>query len=93
MALMDAELFMQAMDVAPSHWEALEAALRRLPGVQFVSQRVQEGPSAEVCVQIAFDPEVTNPVAIKEALGHDGFTVLSARASSTADESVGGVAR
>jgi hypothetical protein len=64
----------------------LEDALRQMPGVQFVSPRAQPGPSVERCVQIAFDPEVTNPVVIKEALSHLGFSVLSARESDTARE-------
>jgi hypothetical protein len=84
MALMDAELFVQAEDLIGDREALLENALRELPGVQFVSERHQSGPSVEGCVQIAFDPQVTNPVIIKEALGRRGFNVLSARESESA---------
>jgi hypothetical protein len=82
--LIDAELFVQAQDLVGDRQALLEDALHQIPGVSFVSERAQPGPSVERCVQIAFDPEVTNPVVIKEALGHLGFNVLSARESDTA---------
>ena len=84
MTLMDAELFVQAEDLVGDRAALFEDALRQMPGVRFVSERHQPGPSVEACVQIAFDPELTNPVVLKEALGRLGFNVLSARESDTA---------
>jgi len=84
MALKDAELFVQAQDLVGDREALFEDALRQIPGVRFVSPRSQPGPSVEACVQIAFDPALTNPVIIKEALGRLGFNVLSARESDTA---------
>jgi hypothetical protein len=84
MALKDAELYVQAYDLAGDRQALFEDALSQVPGVEFVSPRTQPGPSVEACVQVAFDPEVTNPVAIKEALARLGFNVLSARESDTA---------
>lgn len=85
MAVIDAELYVQAMDLEGEDRERLfEATLRRIPGVSFVSPREHSGPSAERCVQIAFDPEQTNPVIIKDVLGRIGFNVLSARESDPA---------
>jgi hypothetical protein len=88
MALTDAELFMQAVDLDDTRHALLEQALHDMPGVRFVSQRAYRSSTAEVSVQIAFDPQITNPVIIKEELGRQGFTILSARESDTADELV-----
>jgi hypothetical protein len=88
MAVIDAELYVQAMDLEGEGRERLfEATLRQIPGVSFVSPREHTGPSAERCVQIAFDPEQTNPVIIKDVLGRIGFNVLSARETEPAGTS------
>ena len=84
MALTDAELFVQQQDLVGDRNMLFQDVLRQQPGVAFVSPRAQEGPSAEACVQIAFDPTVTNPVILKEALAPYGFNVLSVRESDTA---------
>ncbi|MGH2369454.1 MAG: hypothetical protein ACRDI2_14795 [Chloroflexota bacterium] len=87
MTVIDAELFVQAQDVEGDREALLEETLRQVPGVRFVSPRSHDDPTAAACVQIAFDPTLTNPVAIKEVLARHGFTVLLARESDSADES------
>ena len=85
MPLQDAELFIQAMDDQPAHREVLEDVLNGMPGIEFVSERAHDDPTVEKCVQIAHDPQITNPVIIKEELGRRGITVLSAN-EETSDQ-------
>ena len=93
MALIDAELFMQAADWDDSRRALVEQALHDIPGVEFVSPPGTADPSVEARVQIAFDPQITNPVVIKQVLARQGFTVLSSRESDTCTATGSGTGR
>jgi hypothetical protein len=74
-----AELFLERDDVV-SRQAQLEALLCQQPGVHSFQVVAHDDPTVEVCLRVAIDPEVTNPVILKEALAREGFTVLSAAA-------------
>jgi hypothetical protein len=79
-ALDHADLFLERDDVLGKE-AALEAALRRLPGVSAVHVvpfDTSGSQSIEACVRVDFDPQVTNPVIIRDALAGEGYAVLSA---------------
>jgi hypothetical protein len=71
------ELWVQWNDVAGRE-ARLEQVLRAIPGVASLELIRPDDTTAEARVRVAFDPGRTNPVVIEEALGREGFTVLSA---------------
>ena len=78
-----AELWFQWDDVAGREAD-LERALQAIPGVASVELIRPDDTTAEARVRVAFDPGRTNPVVMEEALGREGFTVLSAGERPTA---------
>jgi carbon monoxide dehydrogenase subunit G len=77
-----AELLIQRAQVV-GRVEQLREALRALPGVQRVGTIDEDVASIEARVSVDFDPGVTNPVVLREALARAGFTVLSAAETTT----------
>jgi hypothetical protein len=56
----------------------LEAALRRLPGIQTVELLGSDAETIEARVRVGFDPARVNPVMMEDALDRAGFAILSA---------------
>jgi hypothetical protein len=75
-----ADLYFERDDVLGKE-AVLEAALLVVPGVRgarILRNHERRTETAEVGLRVDFDPQVTNPVILEEALARRGFTVLSA---------------